>query len=567
MKQIETRKFPTLIALLFSAGFFLASCRSTTPPQLLPTTNHPSTEKPATITPSETSPQETLTPKPDGAATARAALTGLTVRRVTDTAEAQALSTWLAMTGATKGAPRTVTPTSVVYAPPTITVFTLNPVEELTPASAAESFSDLIVFTSEFPDPFLGVQLNGSREVGGRQLYAFSPDGLRAGRLSVPEFQTSIHFPPGPDAKPLLIEYGVHFNSPWVQGIPLPPECYEPIGEQKLHPCDTFKFSPNGRYLGFFYGPDECWRAILILNTQTGARLYQSERPNGHYFFPLDGGQAVIAEGHCEGGSVILYDFATRQREPLGAEGSFHWTSDRSAVVGEASTYRGIERWIWGYNFVTSQKFLQGYAASQITDSPIWAPDNSHLLYQQRTFEPGPENTYSSGTLTFPQARQIFIVDAHTGEEQVLLSDPAYDYHLGPYPAYPPFWHGDWIQVRRVHFTSETVEVDFDTVYHDPKIICWLYGLSCETEVQSFALNWKTGELIPWERTAWAHPTPTPQATPIPGPEMTGPPVYRHPSGRFAFYLGRDGHSLWMVPSQGSPQLWVRDGQDYFYLP
>jgi hypothetical protein len=50
------------------------------------------------------------------------------------------------------------------------------------------------------------------------------------------------------------------------------------------------------------------------------------------------------------------------------------------------------------------------------------------------------------------------------------------------------------------------------------------------------------------------------------GPDLTTIPIYQHPTGKYAYYVGIDGKSLWMVPAEGIPIPWVFDGMNYFYL-
>ncbi len=98
---------------------------------------------------------------------------------------------------------------------------------------------------------------------------------------------------------------------------------------------------------------------------------------------------------------------------------------------------------------------------------------------------------------------------------------------------------------------------------------CLAYGLDCAASAELFALNYRTGELVPWDQFTLPTPAPTatPSPTPLPGPDLTRQPVYTHPSGRYAFYVGLDGHSLWLEPQEGDPVLWVNDGTNFVYIP
>jgi hypothetical protein len=123
--------------------------------------------------------------------------------------------------------------------------------------------------------------------------------------------------------------------------------------------------------------------------------------------------------------------------------------------------------------------------------------------------------------------------------------------------------------------------------------------------VELFALNWRTGTLVPWDQMVQKGLVPGMEPTEEPGPDrtdipvynfpygslypgpdentfwldgpgsgyiLTGPdleaaPIYSHPDGLYAYFVGIDGKTLWMVPAEGEPILWVLQGENYFYLP
>ena len=487
----------------------------------------------------------------------------------------------------------------------------LEPVKILTSDFKDEDFQDLIIFSSRmygsgfFANFPLDIRWAEGTEV---HLFAFSPDGKRAGTLTPPEFASNGYLPSDSSGKPLLVEYGVEFNHPDVIGIELPPECYHPLAEgAEFLACGRFQFSRDGEYLGFFHGPSECLRAIIIQNTQTGIQAYHSMRPNGHYFILPGNGKAIIATGHCQGGGVDYYDLDSRGSivKSLGIEGQQTWNQDQSAFAVETSPYSGIEQTVWGFNLETEQMFLDVPEEAQIDDRPTWTPDKRYLLYQHRTFTRAPDGSTPTG---FDTARQIILVDAQTGEQEVLLSDPAYDFHLGSC-YYCAEWHGDWIQIRRVAFSPQTI-TGGDEIFRSREYQCLISAESCEATVEFFALNWKTGELRPLSDLVENELIPDPSVTETPlapapgqqplfevpgqyklypgpseniflvdwrwggeagskflsGPDLNTDPIYEHPLGLYAYFVGIDGKSLWMVPREGLPLPWVFDGNNYFYV-
>jgi Tol biopolymer transport system component len=487
----------------------------------------------------------------------------------------------------------------------------LEPHEILTSDFTDEEFQDLIIFNSlQYGQAaFANFQLDIHWAEGLEpHIFAFSPDGQRAGTLIPTNFVSYVHLPSNPADKPMLVEYGVDFNHPEMQGVELPPECYQAStsGEEFI-PCSRLQFSPDGRYLGFFYGPTECWRAIIIQDTHTGVQVYHSMQANGHYFTLLDNGRALIATGHCEGGGIQLYDLDSRGAwvKQLGAEGSQSWNIDKSAFVVEVSSYAGIDTSIWGFNLETDQLFMNILDIPQIDDHPVWTPDRQYLLYQHRTFSRSIDG-YSPTAFDHP--RQIILVDARSGDQQILLSNSAYDFHIGSCWSCEE-WYGDWIQIRQVAFTPESIKGG-DDMYTSQEFTCRMYGENCTSPVELYAQNWKTGELRHWSEIMASGLIPNPDLIETPpepaqllpvyeqpqgqytlyngpeentfwidwrwggeggamllsGPNLTTEPIYEHPSGLYAYYIGIDGMSLWMVPDEGVPLPWVIGGWNYFYL-
>jgi hypothetical protein len=266
---------------------------------------------------------------------------------------------------------------------------------------------------------------------------------------------------------------------------------------------------------------------------------------------------------HCEGGTVHLFDPVTRESRQLGTVGQILWNPLHTALVVSVRPYHGASGAVWGYNVTNDEVFLVEPQTWQLDDHPIWAPDGRHLLFQRRPLTISIDELYS-----FTGPRQLIVVDSQTGEQQVLLGDEAYDYHLCASPtSVCDTWYGDWVQVRRFPFQSVTIPYT-DDFYYDTRITCLLYGKDCPFQVVLFALNWQTGELLPWDESTLPSATPaSPPPTPVPGPDLASTPIYTHPEGRYAFYVGTDGTSLWLVAADGTSELWVRDGEGFLYLP
>lgn len=96
--------------------------------------------------------------------------------------------------------------------------------------------------------------------------------------------------------------------------------------------------------------------------------------------------------------------------------------------------------------------------------------------------------------------------------------------------------------------------------------------MDCAGPVERLALNWRTGELLPWEQAPIPGPAPTPSPPeptprPSPGPDLAGEPLYTDPAGRYRLYTGPDRRGLWCVPAEGEPVLWVEQGNHFFYIP
>lgn len=297
--------------------------------------------------------------------------------------------------------------------------------------------------------------------------------------------------------------------------VGLPDECYGilPDGEGSagtFQPCTGFRFSPDERYLGFYFGPDRCGRGIMILDTQTAAIVY-SLPFGGHGFEFLTNGKIWFSAGHCEGSWLSLLDPITgdaRQLGPLSVSPEDAiWNPARTAIAFSSTYFGRLGAVVWGYNVERDFVFLpppERWYDTQYDNHFLWTPDGSAILHQHRVLS----YTSASDTYTFSGALQIISVDATTGERRVLASDPRYDYHLcAGGRSWCDHWDGDWIQVSR--FPFEPLDVPRpDGRFDVPEWTCLAYGIDCDEAPELFALNWRTGEIVPWHENQL--PTPGP---------------------------------------------------------
>ncbi len=298
-------------------------------------------------------------------------------------------------------------------------------------------------------------------------------------------------------------------------------ECYPPEpGDDpipgRFEPCSGFTVSENKQYLGYYFGPASCGRGMQILDLETGDPSYFTEFGGLNFEF-LSNGKVLITTGHCEGGRVELLDPKTGELTPLGGLGigdlNNLWNETGSALVVNTNPYHGFESAIWGYNVTEDFIFLPQPEDWQRDDGPRWVPGGTHLLFQHReliTDEQGTIYQLTSG-------KQIKRVDATTGEQTTLLADPSYDYHLcsGHTADCTRRWHGDWIQVLRLPFNP--LQITY-TIEGDLGMECIFYGFDCDISPELYALNWRTGEMIPWAESSL--PTPIPRPTPTEGGEF-----------------------------------------------
>ena len=288
-------------------------------------------------------------------------------------------------------------------------------------------------------------------------------------------------------------------------------ECYPPVEAGTLIPwwfkaCDEFTTSVDGRYLAYEVDPESCGRNLVIIDMDSGESIYRTETFGVHKFEFLPNGQLLLGKGHCEGGGISLLDPTTLEFTYLGIEGKYHWNPQHTAFAVNWAPFWGFVEPAWGYNVSEEFLFLPEEENWQIDNHLLWTPDGSHLIYQHRDIVPRDYSWVDS----FPNGRQIIRVDASTGDVKVLAGDPTFDFHLCEgRDSSCDRWYGDWIRVRRFPYQPQEIKYEWG---ESPPELCVSYGMDCEGEPDLFALNWRTGELIPWD--ASILPTPSLIGTP-----------------------------------------------------
>jgi hypothetical protein len=446
----------------------------------------------------------------------------------------------------------------------------LEPSVEITPSMVtASTVHHLIVFSSAATSPFAGLLSNKVFKYGYDpeeyvQLFAVSTDGNRAGSLggSVTSFLPL--FPSKFYAAVLAIQYSSRLDTSRFPLSRLPAECYYPLDDVPM-PCFQFQFSPDGNYIGYRYGTDMSRADLRILETQTGKMVFSSKDGGNHWYLFTPDNRVLMAFGHAEGGSISLYDpLILRERSlgPESAQETMSWNHDYQAFVVYLHDYQGMNSQIWGYNLFSDKVFLSDEG---VIEAYTWTPDGSNVLYQKSDIvyvsQPDLTTTYSVVRLMLAPI---------TGKPRPFLGHYNYDFHLCYGLDEPCEWFGNWYPIRRIQASEREVS-------SDGRDDCLSYGIDCPNPAEHFLVNWRTGNLVPPDYklpqtpTATTIPSSTPTVapipTPIPGPDLARQPVYAPPSGAYAFYVGLDGSSLWLVPKAGDAVLWVADGENFIYVP
>jgi hypothetical protein len=462
-----------------------------------------------------------------------------------------------------------------------------DPLQIITPADMTEGntlLHDLILFETpsifpfdyeKYSQKFQGLigDFNTVGPDNDYRLWAVSPDGKRMGRLTPAGLNTMMFMPQSPSQKPVIVEYDIHLNNSDLVPVSLPEECdayktkpVDAVGDFNV--CRYFKFSPDGRYLSYTFDEQGCNRTLSILEVSTGKMIYQN-LVNSLYPEFLSNGKAFIKMGHCEGGGTLLVDLKTGKEQEAGDYAwEYEWNKPHTALLVQVHPYQGIiGRSFWGYN-VQNDTLFSAPQISKSMDSPAtWVPAGTHIIFQHREFVDG-----DSSLAYLPKgSSQIIRKDLESGKNQVILTDPRYDYWLCDQNQPCIFKNPDWVQVKRSLIPTDPGEL---AIYQAAVLECLDHG-ECILIRETLALNWRTGELRPWDQVPAAPPTATPTGqyklrgedyAPLP-PNPGGKLIYINPSGDFAFYVGADGTSLWKVQKNGEPVVWVEYGINFIYLP
>jgi len=328
-----------------------------------------------------------------------------------------------------------------------------------------------------------------------------------------------------------------------------PPVCASVSG---MEACHNFLFSPDKQWMAFHYGSTavSCGdgQALMFVNLATEETHLINNDARLTAILPNQ--QALVGLYHCEGGTLYQYDFKTEKMIGLGTEGGKVWNAARTAFVINENYYQGFPS-LWSFNVVEGRQIKLPGAGYE--DHLILAPDGVNVVYQHRAVTRAENQIQAIGP------REIAMVNPATGETRTLLSDANYDYHLCDGQHQDCYWQGDWIELRRILFENRPYTGERDN--------CRDYGVECASPVELFAFNWRTGELVPWAQAALPAATPLPAENTLSAPDLNSQPIYTEPSGAYAFYVGLDGHNLWLVPANGAPQLWVPQGENFVYVP
>jgi len=461
--------------------------------------------------------------------------------------------------------PATPLPTRTATATPrptaTLTPFPVCAAVWQRPFPKTAPLRDVVLFTSAIPAPF--APASATQRSSDTHLWAVAADGRRSERLSAGGNILYIRPTTGAVSVDLLVTRPFSLETEFVRQHVLSPAC-----TKSEVPCDKFTFSPGGAWVAYFWGAEICGRGIAALNLRTDETLILVEK-GGHSFTFLSDETMLIGAGHCEGGILMTVDLQSGAETTLGASSAVQWNATRTAFAVNAHPYMGWGSDVWGYNVAQARHFIaasEEVAAEEL--QTVWTPAGDYLLYQQRTIS---FTTPTKAELTL-SPQQIIIANVATGEQRTLLTDPAYDYHLcTAYDVCP--WEGDYIEVRRIPYQQRVFDQEPD--FYTDAVNCAVYGFRCPDPVERFALNWRTGELVPWDQRPAALETPTVTPTPTPAataatpsaPDLARPAFFTAPDGTYALHLGADERSLWCIPAAGEPVLWVNNGANFTYIP
>jgi hypothetical protein len=417
----------------------------------------------------------------------------------------------------------------------------------------------LILFASTSTQPIRpSAYSDGENGPSERALWAISLDGQRAGRVSPQGQGSALYVSPVPGKKSKVLLNGFQLASDLFEAVAPPAECGE--GGQA---CSDYQFSPNGNLLAYFSGADSCGRKLSLYNVTEAKPVVAWANTHWYYFF--NDGSLMLSLGDCDSQMAYLYVPKTGKQAGVEKIGKAFWNVTHTAVIFQVQGKPELQAGLWGFNLETSRVFLWPAKDTVIEDSPIWLADGRNFVFQHQPY------TYDQATksVMLNGPRQVILMNAWTRSQRLLGYDSRSNYHLcgagdlqqkePGAPCTQPY--GDWLRIQRLPYQSLRFKV---ADRGKPVVRCALYGLDCKDQPEILGLNWQTGKQYPWEEAR------VPEATVTPGhtqPDLNKDPFYQDPDGQFAFYLGQDGNTLWYVPRDREPVLWVQDAEGFVLIP
>jgi hypothetical protein len=421
--------------------------------------------------------------------------------------------------------------------------FTLTPYPTLTPLPSLTptGLHGRIVFVRDDPVPNLWtVDLDESHA----EQFTFDSGGIE---VYVPS-----------EKPPYLIFASVtqpEFDTDEFRWIPLPDAC---LGVE---------FSPAGRYVTYslFADPETraCEPDLHVLDTTTLQVI--ATVPSSELDFWMTDSVAMVINCYCEGCSLLSLNAKTGEIASLGgASGVRYWSPDQMVFVMVDEPYPGTWRHLWVYDVQEISIIRPEWEADGfLEDSPCWTPDSSHVLYTRQSLTHTNYYTVTIGP------RQVMMLDKESGDETMVLGDAEHDYFIGHWDGdrWSCTWRGEWLQVWSTPHRSITTNIEPSGDEWEA-LRCVLDGQNCSA-VDLMALNWRTGELLPWKDAPLPTTilTPTPTFTDTLGPDLAAASIYADPGGAFTLYPGLEGVGLWRVPAEGKPTVLVEDGHYFVYIP
>jgi hypothetical protein len=357
-----------------------------------------------------------------------------------------------------------------------------------------------------------------------------------------------------------VLANGFQLPAEQFEAVALPEECTETGGAS----CGGFQFSPDGRMLSYFSGSGSCGRTLTLYETTEQKQVNRWENAHWAYFF--QNGSLIFAVGDCDSQMAYLYTPGTGKQGGVAKTGTAYWNPQRTAVIFQVRGEPALQSLLWGFSLETSKVFLWPSQEMVIEDTPIWLADGEYFVFQHQSFK----YDKSTKTAAVNSPRQIVLMNAKTRSQKQLAFDTRSSYHLCGAADLPDSSavgspcdqnYGSWLHIQRLPYQPLRFPV---AETNKTEVECALYGLGCEEKPEILALDWKSGKEYPWDE---AH---VPEATATPGankPDLDAVPFYEDPAGEFAFFVGRSGKTLWYIPRDREPALWVQDGENFVYLP